>query len=1005
MDSVRSRHREAHLARVHEYLQRRRRQRLPEAYSHDSASGQQMAQPSPPLSGDSAGALNKRHRKQPKESPRVLTYHEIPLLTLDWNNDKAADNVGDTPAVNDMWESFLNGADDTSDKETSVCDVWQAFLNESSCTEHSGVPESEWLQTAVSVSPSNDKEVKPQHVPNSPEREFQVGPDPPEAASHAATHARVALKTTDRQLAEACVSGSNGDSAATQHASERSQTNSPTDAACKFSPEGETSVSRGSVDSSADCHGRARWERQKGEAMKGGAEGTGGDEPCAAPTADLVTSPGESGTTDVTAMAPSQNASVNDRISQGARRDEGLPNRREGQVTGTRHNAADDTLAFRGTIRRGTKDEERLVSSTPRQGAEEGIVKKSTGKKVSMGEEMVGPPKTEECEISQKRADEKQPGEFRLNRNSGNPLQENEGSGEETGPAQSHVDEFDLNQTCQDSFEGSQIVASKSKSEGSKNESVALNNKDLKLFTEPGGPSSCSTTCEETKGLTGGEVEITQVLNEDEWWHQGRALQLNPAWRRGSTSLTSGERNKPSQAISVEEELQSQTTQENVVLKSEEGKQGSVANQTEDRQRASREGVTEEGQGMDPGQTGESRQTQEVLPGDHETLRPFPEHKCYPEPLEVVEMRWTHSQHQTAGQREDTGHKIEIDASRDAQRQPETFVRTEEDMSHRGEDERVSVGEPKIEALEELTGNAGIPEGERRNAPAQFKEQGLSAEVESSPLVEYKELSEGTKDPITAENTATLEVIELGVEKMLIERFGEDLVRAIWEEVFNLKTWGSNRDFNLVVADVPHVTREGLLFEKNDDDAFDSGVFSLTDLSSDFSHCQEHTSVAESSEYFPKERSQTLIAAEQTYLNLNSQTNLNLRAYCSQDFAPVSLSESAQSSTSDQERSVTPQEAGRQIKESVVTHKESFNQSTHPSHELKGSDGLVWWSLLFILSHITRRLICTLLVAGFFSIVYLCDFPAFFALYVFSLCWWFYKWKRHQVTSTKGVMG
>lgn len=964
---MKSRHREAHLARVHEHLQRRG-QHLPEAHSHDAAGGQQMAQPSPPLS------LNKRHRKQAKESPRVLTYHEIPLLTLDWNNDKAADNMGDTPAANDMWESFLNGADDTSDKETSVCDAWQAFLNESSCTEHSGVPESEWLQTAVSVSPSNDKEVKTQHAASSPEREFQVGADPPEAASRA----RVALDAADCQPAEACVSGSKDDNTATQHASQRSQTNSPTDAACKFSLEGEMSVSRGSVDSSADCHGRARWERRKGEAMKG----IGGGEPFAAPTADLVTSPGESGTTDMTAMAPSQNASVNDRISQGARRDEGLSNHREGQDTGTRHNVADDTLAFRGTIRRGTKDEQRFVSSTPRQGAEEGIVKKSRENKVSMGEEIFGPQKTEECEISQKHADEKQPGEFRLNRNSGNPLQENEGGGEEKGPAQSHADEFDPNQTCQDSFTGRQAMASKSKSEGSKNESVASKNKDLKLFTKTEGPSSCSTTCEETKGLTGGEVEITQVWNEGEWWHQGKALQLNP-------------------------ELQRQTTQEDAGLKSEEVKQRLVANQTEEGRRVSREGVTEERQGMDPDRTGESREMQEVLPGDHETITPFPKHKRYPEPLEVVEMRWTHSQHRAKGQREDTGHKIEIDASRELRRQPETLVRTEEDVSHRGEDERVSVGELKIDALEELTGNAGIPEGERRNAPAQFKEQGLSAEVESSPLVEYKELSEGTKDPITAENTAALKVIELGVEKMLIERFGDDLVRAIWEEVFNLKTWGSNRDFNLVVADVPHVTREGLLFEKNDDDAFDSGVFSLTDLSSDFSHCQdqEHTSVAESNEYFPKERSQTPIAAEQTYLNLNSQTNLNLRAHCSQDLAPVSLSESAQSTTSDQERSVTPQETGRQIKERVVTHKESFNRSAHPSHKLKESDGLVWWSLLFIFSHITRLLICSLLVAGFFSIVYLCDFPAFFALYVFSLCWWFYKWKRHQATSTKGMVG
>lgn len=1039
----------------------------------------------PTLLGDSASFLDKPQKKQSKESPRVLTYHEIPLLTLDWNNDKAhqwgtahmddlcpgrtemalteapVDNISDTPSVNDVWETVLNGTDDTSDKETSVCDVWQVFLNGSSCTEHSGVPESEWLQTAASVSPSNVKEPRTEYAASSQEPEFLVGTDTPTTLhAHSAAScqllsdpcktslASVALNAVDHQSAEACISSPKDDNTATQDTSQRSETNAPTDTLLEFSLEGEMPVSEGSVDSSAECHKHAMWERKR-EGIIEGAEEIAGDEPFTPPTADLVTSSGESETTDMTVTPESQNASVVDRISQGARLDEGLSSSREGQVTGTTHNAMDDTLAFRGTIRLGTKDEERFVFSTSRQGVEEGIVNNCTENKVSTGEEIFRPQKTEVCEISQKSADEKQREEFRLNRNSENPLQENESDENEIRPAQSLADEFNPNQTCHDNFKQSQIMASKLKSEESENE----NENDLELFKKTDAEPYDSTTGEETKRLIGAEVGIIQVFNEEEWQHNGKALQLSSSWQRGNTSIISGVHNKQSKPIHAGRELQIQKEQEdskltqiqeNIGLKSEAGKHGSVSNQTEERQRLSCDGITEEQQDMNPTalprHTGESRKMQKVFRGDDDdTCRPFSKDKCYPNPLEVVEIRWTHSQDVMKGQKEDMGHQIspkevtkEIGTSRELQRQPETLGRIEEDMSHRDNDERVSIGELKIEALGESMGNVGIPQGERRNTPAQFKEQELSAEVESSPRVEYKKLSEGTKDPITAENTVALEVIESGLEQIFIE----DLVRAIWEEVFNLKVQASNRDLNVVdgiagkLADIPDVTQDcHLLFEKDFNDTFDSGVFSLTELPSDPSLCQglEHTLVAKSNEHFPKERSQALITTEQTHLLFESQTNLNSRAHLGQDLAPISAaqsrqptSESAQSSTSDQEnytqikeRSVTLQETGRQIKEIVVAHKESFNRSDYPSHKhpstssekLKESDSLVWWSVLYILSHITRLLISSLFVAGVFFIVFLCDFPAFFALYVFSLCCWFYKWKRYQVMTTKGMVG
>lgn len=983
----------------------------------------------------------------------------------------SVENIADTPSVNDMWETFRNSTDDTSDKETSVCDVWQAFLNGPSCTDHSGVPESEWLQTAASVSPSNDKEPKTQYAASSQEHVFQVGTDTPttlQARTSAACQllsdtcetsmANVALNTEDHQPTEACISSLRDDNTATRDASQRSQTNCVTDTLQEFSLEGATPVSEGSVDSSTECHKHAIGEREK-EGIKGGAEGIGGNEPFTPHTADLVTSSGESETTDMTAMPESQNASAVDRISQGARLDEGLSSSREGEVTGTAHNTMDDTLAFRGTIRQGTKDGERFVFSTSRQGAEEGIVNNCKANKVSTGEEIFRPQKTEECEISQRYADEKQRAEFRLNQNSENPLQENECDENEIRLAQSHADEFNPNQRCEDHFKQSQIMTSEFKLDESESKDVSSNNKDLEVSRKAEvEPSHCATS-EETKRLIGAEEEMIQVLNEEAWQHNDEALKLNPSWQRGNTSIVSEVHNKQSRpikeggelCIQKEEEDSTLTQIQENVLKSETGEHVLVSNQIEEGKSLRYVGIIEQQLEINPSaqtrHTVESGEMKNVFQNDHDTFRPFLEDKCNSNPVEVVEMRWTHSQDDMKGQKEDVGRGIspeevtakenvtKKDSSIELQRQPETLERIEEDMSQRDKDERVSIGKLKIEGLGELMGNVENPRGERKNAPAELKEQELSAEAESSPRVEYKKLSEGTKYPITAENTVALEVIESGLEEMFIERFTEDLVRGIWEEVFGQKVQASSRDTNIVdgmgskLVDIPDITQDcHLLFEKDFNDTFDSGVFSLTELpidpNSSLCQTQEQTLVPKGNEYYQKERSQSLATAEQTHFLSESQTNSNSSA---QDLAPVlaaqnrqSLTESAQSAPKDQEnytqikeRSVTRQETGRQTEDCVGTHGESFNRSAHPSHthpsscseKLKESDRLVLWSMLYILGHITRLLICALLVAGFFFIVFLYDFPAFFALYISSLCWWFYKWKRYRVTTNKEMVG
>ncbi|XP_034019612.1 uncharacterized protein LOC117504283 [Thalassophryne amazonica] len=134
VDIIRNRHRGARIACMKEKLSQRRQQEL-----HDSTSGlrqrqkihQQLFKPEPHLWGDSTSVYRKHSKKQTGKSPQVLTYHQIPLLTLDWNKPQGSDGVEDiwtggatstlspvenmenAPSVSDIWETFLNGTDKT----------------------------------------------------------------------------------------------------------------------------------------------------------------------------------------------------------------------------------------------------------------------------------------------------------------------------------------------------------------------------------------------------------------------------------------------------------------------------------------------------------------------------------------------------------------------------------------------------------------------------------------------------------------------------------------------------------------------------------------------------------------------------------------------------------------------------------------------------------------------------------------------------------------------------
>lgn len=966
----------------------------------------------------------------------MLTYHEIPLLTLDWNSDKAhqwgvagkgglwprtkttspAAHVDDGLPVMDEWKTFLNGTDDAAGQEASVCETWQTFLNESGCSKLSAVPESEWLQRAASVLPSNDKNSLAKSAMDGQGHELQMVVDAA-IASHVGTTQPVSEGPSAKITAIANpypAKAQREECATSTDLPQRSGMNPPTGIPEKFKATGETAASEDYVQSSTVCQKCVTEEQEKEEMRK--VEGKD-DEPLALPTADLVTSSGEREATDLTSLSETQNGSAVDRISQGASADEGLSFSGEGQVAGTSHNETDDTLAFTGTIRRGTGAEGLFVFSTSTQGIKKGNVDscgKSTREEIFMLREKA------ECEISQRfERDETQHEQLRPCQSGSNPSEGNVDDGNEVRSAQSNGDQFSLNKTCRDNFVQVKIEGTTFKSEIEIARSV-----NLASYKMVEAEFSNSTS---QGSLIGGEDRTILKFNKDE--KQSSVNSLQSLQQDENISKVYGPCNQQLKQIQSREELQIQddqeaseaTPREGTGLNCEAGKGGLVFDETE------------EGKCL-ISHTWGSRKMQEVSRGDNGTFRTFPNSKCDPSPTAAAETRWVHTQGKMKAEKLDIGRQIspqevaeEIDSSGELQRQPETPKRTEGDKSHRSNNEKPSAGELKIEVPGDLTGDTGIPRGEGESVPTQFKEQEQPAGAKSSPHVVSVKLSARTKDPIMAGSAMALEVTEPTMEEVYVQRFGEDLVRAIWDEVFNLKVSDTHRDLKVndetagVLVVAPDVPRDCHPPIEDFDDTFDSGVYSLIESAPESS--LEPPLVAQSDNWLPKDWSPALDPKEQTHSLPKSKMSLNSSAQFDVVIAPVSpangsqkSSHSAYGSLSDlenhaqiRERSVACQDTGRQTKERVAEEgrnpcgRTSRAEPSSSSEKLKEPGDLMWWSVFYIISHITRLIVCSLLVAGFYFVLFLCDSKSFFALYIFSMCWWFYRLKGHQVTTAKGM--
>ncbi|XP_055087495.1 uncharacterized protein ppp1r3aa [Periophthalmus magnuspinnatus] len=997
VESIKSRHRAARSARALDHCPQSRLHVPLSGYSHDLPQRQKGSQPISSAHCNSSSPLHPGNKAQ-TNSAQVLTYHQIPLATLDWSSDKPQpsgndvadktwteraqstlskpqeESVNDTAAVTNKWETFANGTEKTSTKETTVFDVWQAFINGSDFATQSGVPESQCLQKVTPTPPSNKENPSAQCGTS---RQVHVGPDTPnlEAASSNAHHllsdttetslAEVALNGEDQEAAAALayVTSPRDDNTGTQDAPQRSETNSVTETAQEFRLSGAPPVSKGSVDSPSESREHEIWERE-GAGIMGGI---GGDEPLTMHRADLVTSSGESQTTDMTAVPESANASGVDTISQGAGLQRGPSYSRDGKVTATAYNTLDDTLAFKETMRQGTADGERFVFSTRRQGAEEGLTTNCAGNKDSKKEEIVRPREIEKCQVSGEGGGGEQQRDFSRECDSLGQHGQNE-------TVASHSDglcaiqkcECCLESLCMDkefNLEKQDILSNENRVEDKKEESaghkpkIDTESKIMQVLDGVELPHKSPDSHNVLSNLNE-NIALFPEMNINQTQSEPLAEKLNDKDEIEESKLTGIETNVTGDgALQIEKDC----------CEIMQGRQ-------EPREEIPPSVVTKE----EPFST--TARTLEI--SQSATSPSLAKDEYNPE---VVEISWTHSHHVITARKEDAGSRLSLEElvlkEKDApdSLQPETLDGMGEDISQGDKDERLRIGKLEIAAMGEWMGNAENPRGESKNASKKLKELELSAEVESTPRVEYQKMSARTEITIRDDGVGTLE--QEG-DEIFLERFGQELVRTVWEEVFDCQ-------FNIKAP-----SNKGEEGRDIDDSHFVRPLIAIDDK------CVETLS-ADCKEGRPLERTEE---------EIELATNTNTSSYSNNDLNYASDSQSIALSTGSncssrvesietKHRSVTLEEIDVKVEDGEVAYIEGCNKTPlrHPEASSRILNEVpIWWSILNVLFHITRLVICVLLVLGFFLIFFYYDFTTFFVLYSFSMCCWIYKWRSYQ---------
>ncbi|XP_055793998.1 uncharacterized protein LOC129865336 isoform X1 [Salvelinus fontinalis] len=993
-DSQRSRRRAARSARVQECFSQReqaaRREHISNGLPHN---GLEKPPSLPdisikPLRDSASSLLRLRQKKQTNDTPQIMTYHQIPLLSLDWGKEKVR---AGTPDEDDIWIRTRTTAQLTSDKsednlgeQPSVCDLWEAFLNGTDSKDTPSVPESEWLQTATSVCPS----IETEDFETSSKVENQQEDDL-DSNTRRYTHCTVdelplgahnhvmPVVIAKEPLSSSGVTVSRDDKALVYDPSQRSEAIPVTDTLQEPIPSGAARVVGGSVDSTAQCYKHVEGGRRREE------------EPFTPYKAEPVTSSGETETTDMTAMVESPNANAVDRIWQGERQDKTLSSDVEAEVKGNVHKAADDTVTFRETVGERAEDK----TNTQSYGVEEGFTQ------AYKEDELFRPNQPEEKEFTEDLTEEvlhKQSqaaeDEFRINRREKMYLELNLTEFEEFRPSRTYEEESRLNQIEKEESSLKQTH----KEELSPNESDEVGIRPFNTVEDESKPIQSEAEKFRSNQRNEEESRLNQTFDDEFSWNQTEVEELRPnkiemeedfsPSHQGEEDDRRSDTDKELRLNHEEEELDrenwtfaekfrpNQTPNEE--FRSNELEEFRLSQfDEEQRDRDNLEEVEEfrSNQTHEEGFWSNKMQEEDI----YQSLN---EEELYRD-TDMDEESSTHNltepevfREKTTGEVETTGNVMpEMSRQRDTEQ-----IR-----------EEISFETPVKEEVEDLTDDTANTRNESEDVSTEKEEEHevTMENVEWPRRDENGKLSEGSKELIMKDDKESFQKeVELGGDEYFGEQKGlneETLEEVLYlQSVENSPLAEQDNENEEKLSDVPegvqnvpiHQTKR--LTQKVVTD-IDSEVDSLTKARTapglTFKPRRGFSQTTPSSNAEPSMGDAPLSNRGTTVFSHSSSLSTRFNTVSSEG------SESGVSQGSTQNPS------------SLGGGQETLSSRTSPPPSEKVEDAassvLEWLRVFFSLSSVTRALVYALLVAVFVFTTLVYNFPVCFGLYLFSLYW------------------
>nr|XP_029485997.1 uncharacterized protein LOC115106924 [Oncorhynchus nerka] len=1019
--SQRSRRRKACSARVQEYFSRREQAERREDISNGLPHNELEKPPSLPditikPLGDSASSLLRlRQKKQTNDTPQIMTYHQIPLLSLDWGKDNV--RVG-TPDEDDWIRTRTtpqltsNKSEDNLGEQTSVCDLWEAFLNGTDSKDTTSVPESEWLQSATSVCPSIETEdfEASSKVDNRQEDDLDSNTQRythctvDELPSWAHNHV-MPVVSAEEPLSSSGVTFPRNDKALVYNPSQRSEAILVTDTLQESIPSGAARVAGGSVDSTAQCH--------KHVEVGGGR----GEEPFTPYRAEPVTSSGETETTDMTAMAESQNANAVDRIWQGERQDKTLSSDVVAEVKGDVHKAADDTVTFGETVAERTEGK----ANTQSYGVEEGFTQ------AYKEDELFKPNQPEEEEFTQDLTEEalhrQSPAveyEFQMNRRDNIYLELNLTDLEEFRPSQTYEEEFRPSRTYEEEFRLNQTGKKEFRLKQTHEEELRPNKSD-EVEIRP------FNTVEDEFKPNQSEAEKFRSNQEDE--EESRPNQTFDG--EFSWNQTEAEELRPNK-IEMEEEFSPSHQDEEDDRPSHTDKELRLSHEDEELDRENRTFAEKFRPNQTPNEVFRSNEFEE--------FRQFDEEQRDRENLEEVEEFRSNQTHEEGFwsniiQEEDIYQSVneeelyrDIDMDKDSSThnltEPAVFreknagdvEKTENvvaEMSRQRDteqiNEEISMGTPEKEEVDDLMDETADTRNESEDVSTEKEEKHevTMENVEGPRQDKNGKLSEGSKELIMEDDKEWVgKEVELGEDELFREQKGlneETLEEVLYlQSVDNCPLAEQDNEKEERLSDVPEVVQN-----VPNHQAKRLTKKAVTDIDSWVDSLMKACTVPDLT-FTPRQ------GLSQSTPSSNAEPSMGQAYASSPNRGTTVLSHSFSLSTrfntvvSDGSESGVSQ-GSTQNPSSLGEDQETLSSRTSPPPPEKVEDAassiLAWLRMFISLSSVTRALVYALLVAVLLFTTLVYNFPACFALYLFSLYWWCCVADRQRVTGTDRIDG